>query len=91
MTSTAPELKASTLAAGDHIPMPGREVNANEGLLKDPEPVKSRVAEPVPRVGETNVGLFDSTVLPVPVEVVTPVPPLATARMAEPALMADPS
>jgi hypothetical protein len=35
----------------------------------------------VPRAGVTRVGLFDSTTLVVPVEVVTPVPPLATARV----------
>ena len=47
----------------------------------------------VPSAGVTSVGLFDRTKLPVPVEVVTPVPPLATARVpetaaAEPRLMA---
>ena len=35
-------------------------------------------ADGVPRAGVTNVGEFDRTTLPVPVEVVTPVPPLAT-------------
>jgi hypothetical protein len=35
-------------------------------------------AEGVPRAGVTRVGELDSTTLPVPVEVVTPVPPLAT-------------
>ena len=35
----------------------------------------------VPRIGVTSVGLVDSTVLPVPVLVVTPVPPLATAKV----------
>ena len=34
----------------------------------------------VPNIGVTNVGLVDNTVLPVPVEVVTPVPPLATGN-----------
>jgi hypothetical protein len=37
-------------------------------------------AEGVPRAGVTNVGLLDNTVFPVPVEVVTPVPPLATGK-----------
>lgn len=32
----------------------------------------------VPKIGVTSVGLMDSTTLPVPVEVVTPVPPFAT-------------
>ena len=36
----------------------------------------------VPRIGVTKVGEVDNTVLPVPVEVVTPVPPLATASVA---------
>ena len=38
-------------------------------------------AEGVPKAGETKVGLLDSTLLPVPVEVVTPVPPLATGNV----------
>ena len=35
----------------------------------------------VPRAGVTNVGLVDKTTLPEPVEVVTPVPPLATGSV----------
>lgn len=35
----------------------------------------------VPSVGFDNVGLLDNTTLPVPVEAVTPVPPLATGRV----------
>jgi hypothetical protein len=35
----------------------------------------------VPNAGVTNVGLFDRTTEPVPVEEVTPVPPFATARV----------
>ena len=35
----------------------------------------------MPRIGVTSVGDVDSTVLPVPVEVVTPVPPLAIGKM----------
>jgi hypothetical protein len=38
-------------------------------------------AEGVPKAGETKVGLSDNTTLPVPVEVVTPVPPFATGRV----------
>jgi hypothetical protein len=38
-------------------------------------------ADGVPSAGVTRVGLFDSTTFVVPVEVVTPVPPLATARV----------
>lgn len=35
----------------------------------------------VPSAGVTSVGEFDNTTLPVPVDVVTPVPPLATAKV----------
>jgi len=35
----------------------------------------------VPSSGVVNVGLVDNTTLPVPVEVVTPVPPLATGSV----------
>jgi hypothetical protein len=38
-------------------------------------------AEGVPKLGVTRVGLVDKTVLPVPVAVVTPVPPLATGSV----------
>ena len=37
----------------------------------------------VPRTGVTNVGLVDKTLEPEPVDEVTPVPPLATARVPE--------
>lgn len=43
-------------------------------LVKVPE-------EGVPKTGVTSVGLVDNTVLPDPVEVVTPVPPLATGKV----------
>lgn len=55
--------------------------------IDSPEAVPVKlVATPedgVPSAGVTNVGLFDNTVLPVPVEVVTPVPPEATARVTD--------
>ena len=35
----------------------------------------------VPKIGVTSVGLVDNTLLPEPVEVVTPVPPLATGNV----------
>jgi hypothetical protein len=38
-------------------------------------------AEGVPNAGVTRVGLSDSTTFVVPVDVVTPVPPFATARV----------
>ena len=37
----------------------------------------------VPKTGVTKVGLVDNTTEPVPVLVVTPVPPLATAKVAD--------
>ena len=37
----------------------------------------------VPKAGATSVGLLDSTTEPVPVELVTPVPPEATDRVAD--------
>ena len=37
----------------------------------------------VPKIGETKVGEVDSTTFPLPVDVVTPVPPLATATVPE--------
>jgi len=37
----------------------------------------------VPKLGVTNVGDVDNTTFPEPVEVVTPVPPLATATVPE--------
>jgi hypothetical protein len=43
-------------------------------LLKLPD-------EGVPKTGVTKVGEVESTLLPEPVEVVTPVPPLATGRV----------
>ena len=44
----------------------------------------------VPNIGDTNVGEVFSTTEPEPVPVVTPVPPLATARVAEsPAAVPD--
>lgn len=38
-------------------------------------------AEGVPKAGVTSVGLLDNTTLPEPVDVVTPVPPLATGKV----------
>lgn len=37
----------------------------------------------VPRTGVTSVGLVDNTLLPEPVDVVTPVPPEVTAKVAD--------
>lgn len=41
------------------------------------------VAVATPNVGVTSVGVLDNTALPVPVEVVTPVPPRATDKVPE--------
>ena len=45
----------------------------------------------VPKLGVTNVGDVDNTTLPVPVDEVTPVPPLATATVPDilPAVTVD--
>jgi hypothetical protein len=50
-------------------------------LAAVPEALVATRAEGVPRAGVTSVGEVDRTTAPVPVEVVTPVPPLATARV----------
>jgi hypothetical protein len=52
-------------------------------MLIEAVPVKfvTTPLEGVPKAGVTNVGLVDRTTEPVPVEVVTPVPPLATAKV----------
>jgi hypothetical protein len=51
-------------------------------MLMDAVPVRfvTTPLEGVPKAGVTSVGLLDSTTDPEPVEVVTPVPPLATGR-----------
>jgi hypothetical protein len=46
-----------------------------------PVPFVSVTLVGVPKMGVVNVGLVDKTTLPVPVLVVTPVPPLATAKV----------
>jgi hypothetical protein len=53
-------------------------VKVYDGAPTEPRLVAILVAEAAPRVGVTRVGLLDSTTEPVPVEVVTPVPPLTT-------------
>jgi len=47
----------------------------------NPVPLVNTTAEGVPRLGVVKTGLVDNTTLPVPVEVVTPVPPLATGNV----------
>jgi hypothetical protein len=59
-------------------PVPNPETPVPIG---SPVPLVNVTEVGVPRIGVTNVGLVDSTVLPVPVLVVTPVPPLATANV----------
>ena len=51
------------------------------GTLEVNDPVSLRVVPVAPRInGVTRVGELDKTVFPVPVEVVTPVPPLTTGN-----------
>ena len=50
-------------------------------LIGNPVPLVNTIAEGVPRAGVVKTGLVDNTTLPVPVEAVTPVPPLATDRV----------
>lgn len=57
-----------------------------------PVALVSTAEDGVPRAGVTNTGLVDNTTLPVPVEVVTPVPPRATERVpVVPATMGRPT
>lgn len=55
----------------------------------NPVALVSTTAEGVPSAGVTNVGLVDKTVFPDPVEVVVPVPPLATGRVPVTAVVRD--
>ena len=55
------------------VPSPATPV-----LIGKPVALVSVADVGVPRIGVTNVGLVDRTLLPEPVEVVTPVPPLRT-------------
>jgi hypothetical protein len=77
LTSGAPAVPTLT-AKAVATPVPRPEIPVDTGspvqLVKVPD-------EGVPNTGVTNVGLVDNTVLPVPVEVVTPVPPRATERV----------
>jgi hypothetical protein len=61
-------------------PLPVASVPVTPVLSGRPEQLESVPLVGVPRTGVTSVGLEDRTTLPVPVEVVTPVPPLATGR-----------
>jgi hypothetical protein len=76
--------KVATPAPKDVIPVPPLAT----GKVPVTPVVKGRpvrlVATPeagVPNAGVTKVGLFDRTTEPVPVELVTPVPPFATGRV----------
>lgn len=50
-------------------------------LIGNPVPFVKTMAVGVPSAGVTNVGDVDSTTLPVPVDVVVPVPPLSTGSV----------
>jgi hypothetical protein len=80
MASVPPSLNAMVSAAGDHMPVLVSPVNVYEGVPTAPKPFATLVALAAPRVGVTNVGLVDSTTATLPVDDVTPVPPLDTAR-----------
>lgn len=87
----------STLAAPFHVASPAQKVEAvapvplfklatgrlpvTPVLSGNPVALVSTAALGVPKAGVTNVGLVESTVLPVPVLVVTPVPPFATGSV----------
>jgi hypothetical protein len=64
---------AKVLAPADNV-----DEKVPAAALKFPV-ILNEVPVAAPKIGVTNVGVFDKTTLPVPVEVVTPVPPLATA------------
>lgn len=79
--SAPPVLAAIVSAAGDQMPVFRSPVKVMDGIAAAPRPKSTEVAEATPKVGVTNIGLVDSTTLPVPVLVVTPVPPFATASV----------
>ena len=81
MVSTPLLLMAMLPVAGDHIPVLVLPVNVYAGVPTAPKPVAMLVALATPRIGVTSVGVFDSTTAIVPVDVATPVPPLATGSM----------
>ena len=60
------------------MPVPARPVDTGNPVTFDMTPETG-----VPSAGETNVGKLERTTEPAPVEVVTPVPPLATANVPE--------
>jgi len=77
LTTTAPDdpvLIPSAVATP--VPRPDTPV-----AIGRPVALVSVAAEGVPRLGVVSAGEVESTTEPVPVEVVTPVPPFATARV----------
>jgi hypothetical protein len=69
-----PTLTANDVATPVPKPLTPVEIGKPVRLVAVPE-------EGVPNTGVTSVGEFDNTTEPVPVELVTPVPPLATAKV----------
>ena len=57
------------------------DVEGVKPLIGKPVQLVSVPADGVPKLGVTKVGEVESTLLPLPVEVVTPVPPLATGKV----------
>lgn len=62
-------------------PLPTGNVPVTPELRGSPVAFVSVAADGVPRFGVVSVGLVESTTEPLPVEVVTPVPPFATASV----------
>lgn len=58
------------------VPVPAKPVDTGKPVTFDMTPETG-----VPRAGDTSVGKLESTTEPAPVEVVTPVPPFATASV----------
>ena len=76
MTKPPVALVALPSAVVTPVPVPARPVETGKPVTFDITPEAG-----VPSAGETSVGKLERTTEPAPVEVVTPVPPLATANV----------
>ena len=76
MTKPPDALVAFPNAVKTPVPAPVRPVEIGSPVTFDITPDTG-----VPSAGETSVGKLERTTEPAPVEVVTPVPPLATANV----------
>jgi hypothetical protein len=70
-----------TVKAADPAELVASPVKAGSAEAGSPEAFVRTSAEGVPSAGVISVGDVDNTVFPVPVDVVTPVPPLATGSV----------